>query len=182
VSEPIEAMIGLRCGEQLVVIDRGPVANFAQALHDTNPVYQDQRAAVEVGFKDVPAPPTFPFVMQHWGVRRELLDQHGIPPLPRTSFTGVADQLGPIAAVMEQLPTRLGPGLVLHAEQQFDYHRTPLVGDVLRGETTVVDVYVKPSAGRSLTFVVLETVWTDAETGEPVVTCQFTAVHQPRKT
>jgi hypothetical protein len=174
-------MVGRRCGEQIVVIDRGPVSNFALALGDRSPEYQDRRAALAAGFAEVPAPPTFPFVMQHWGVRRELLDQYGIEPVPDTAFTGVADQLGHIAAVMQELSAELGPGLVLHAEQEFAYHRTPLVGNVLRGTTTIVDVFTRPSSGRVLTFVVVETAWTDAGSDEPVVTCRFTAVHQPPK-
>jgi hypothetical protein len=172
-------MIGRFCGEQIVVIERGPASNFAKALGDSSPEYQDRQAAVDAGFAEVPAPPTFPFVMQHWGVRRELLDEYGIEPVPRTAFTGVADQLGHIAPVMQQLTDELGPGLVLHAEQEFDYHRTPMVGDVLRGSTTIVDVFTKPSTDRVLTFVVIETAWTDAASDDPVVTCRFTAVHQP---
>jgi hypothetical protein len=82
---------------------------------------------------------------------------------------------------MQELSAELGPGLVLHAEQEFAYHRTPLVGNVLRGTTTIVDVFTRPSSGRVLTFVVVETAWTDAGSDEPVVTCRFTAVHQPPK-
>jgi hypothetical protein len=49
---------GQETGTQRVVIERGPVRVFAQALGDTTDVYQDDSA---------PVPPTFPFVMPYWG-------------------------------------------------------------------------------------------------------------------
>ena len=45
-------------GTQRVVIERGPVRVFAEALGDTDDVYQQDEA---------PVPPTFPFVMSYWG-------------------------------------------------------------------------------------------------------------------
>jgi len=173
------SMIGRRCGEQIVVIDRAPVSNLAAVLDDHRAVHRDVRAARAAGFEEVPAPPTYPFVMQHWGTRPELLDEFGVEPVPPNPLSGVSDQLGHIGLVMAELMAELGPGPVLHAEQEFTYHRTPLVGDVLRGGNTITDVYRKPSGDVELTFVVIETVWTDAHTGAPVMTNRFTAVHRP---
>jgi hypothetical protein len=45
-------------GTQRVVIERGPVRVFAEALGDTDDAYQQDAA---------PVPPTFPFVMSYWG-------------------------------------------------------------------------------------------------------------------
>jgi peroxisomal enoyl-CoA hydratase 2 len=45
-------------GTQRVVIERGPVRVFAEALGDPDAVYQGDHA---------PVPPTFPFVMSYWG-------------------------------------------------------------------------------------------------------------------
>ena len=69
-------------------------------------------------------------------------------------------------------------GLILHGEQSFHYHRPVVVGDVLRGEGTIVDAYAKESKGKTMTFVVTETVWSDAESGEPVVTSRFNIIHR----
>lgn len=173
--------LGGSCGEHVVTIDRAPVQNLAAVLDDDSPLYRDSRAAQQAGFADVPAPPTFPFVMLHWGTRDELLDEYGIDPVPSNPFTGVADQLGHVGIVMAQMMTELGPGVVLHAEQHFEYHRTPVVGDVLRGTSEIVDVHTKPSHRGVLTFVVIETVWNDVTTSTAVVTTRFTAVHQPRR-
>jgi N-terminal half of MaoC dehydratase len=49
---------GQEMGTQKVVIERGPVRVFAQALGDDDDVYSGENALV---------PPTFPFVMSYWG-------------------------------------------------------------------------------------------------------------------
>jgi peroxisomal enoyl-CoA hydratase 2 len=49
---------GRETGTQKVVIERGPVRVFAQALGDDDEVY---------GGEDALVPPTFPFVMSYWG-------------------------------------------------------------------------------------------------------------------
>jgi peroxisomal enoyl-CoA hydratase 2 len=49
---------GQETGSQKVVIERGPVRVFAQALGDDDDVYSGEDALV---------PPTFPFVMSYWG-------------------------------------------------------------------------------------------------------------------
>jgi N-terminal half of MaoC dehydratase len=49
---------GQETGTQKVVIERGPVRVFAEALGDTDEVYTGEDALV---------PPTFPFVMSYWG-------------------------------------------------------------------------------------------------------------------
>ena len=60
--------------------------------------------------------------------------------------------------------------LVLHGEQEFEYHRPIVVGDVLDGEgrRSPTSTRRRPTA-RDMTFVVIETEWTDADaTGAPV--------------
>jgi len=42
----------------------------------------------------------------------------------------------------------------------------------------VVDAYQKESKGKTMTFLVTETEWTDKETGEPVVTTRFNVIHR----
>jgi hypothetical protein len=51
-------------------------------------------------------------------------------------------------------------------------------GDVLDGEGRVTDIYEKESKGAIMTFIVMETVWRDAETREPVVTERFNLIHR----
>ena len=49
---------GKPLGTTKVVIERGPIRVFAQALMDDDPAYTADGA---------PVPPTFPFVMPYWG-------------------------------------------------------------------------------------------------------------------
>jgi hypothetical protein len=49
---------GQQTGTQKVIIERGPVRVFAEALGDQDDVYRGDAA---------PVPPTFPFVMPYWG-------------------------------------------------------------------------------------------------------------------
>jgi hypothetical protein len=135
---------GQKLGTQTVVIERGPVRVFAQALGDDDPVYRQDGA---------PVPPTFPFVMPYWG----SLGEGGAAGLP-------IDRLrGPGRAILhgEQSFT-------------FHDGRWPHVGDVLTGEGEIVDVYEKDrSDGGKLEFYVTETRWSN-DAGDPVVTARFT--------
>ena len=71
--------------------------------------------------------------------------------------------------------------LVLHGEQEFTFHRTPVAGDVLDGLQTITDIYEKDTDKASMTFVVMETTWTDAATSEPVVTERFNLIARLKK-
>jgi len=158
------SVIGKQTGAYKVTVERGPVANFAGAVLDESPVYQTPTAAKAAGFAAIPAPPTFSFAMQHWGKFAE--DQ---PPDP----TGGEN---PMHKVMGELFGR--GGLVLHGEQEFEYHRPLMVGDRLVGEGRITDMYEKESKGKTMTFLVTETVWRDEKTDEPVVTERFNLIHR----
>jgi acyl dehydratase len=158
------SLIGKPTGAHRVTIERGPVSNFARALKDENPVYHDRAAAKAAGFDDIPAPPTWSFAMQFWG---RFAEQQPDDP------TGGEN---PMHTVMGQLFAK--GGMVLHGEQEFEYHRAIEVGDVLLGEGRIVDIYEKESKGRTMTFIVTETVWRDEKSGEPAVTDRFNLIHR----
>jgi acyl dehydratase len=158
------SVIGKATARSRVVVERGPVANFAAAVTDQSPIYRDPDVAGEAGFDGIPVPPTFTLAVRGWGELPEL--QHGLEPVEGS----------PLAEIMGNLMAK--GGLILHGEQSFDYHRSVLVGDVLRGEAKVVDVYEKESKSKIMTFLVIETVWTDDETGQPVVTERFNLIHR----
>jgi len=162
-DDELKKIIGKPMSKSKVVVERSAVTNFATAVCDPSPVYRDPRAAADAGLPAIPAPPTFAFVMQSWGSFPEIQ--------PEDVPTGnpMGEVLGPLMAK---------GGLVLHGEQEFEYHRPVYVGDVLSGEGTVVDAYTKESKGKTMTFVVTETVWKDDRTGEPVVTTRFNVIHR----
>src|SRR5687767_7114696 len=158
------SVIGKPTGAYKVTVERGPVANFAAAVLDENEVYQSPEAAKAAGFGAIPAPPTFSFAAQYWGKFAE--DQPADP-------TGGEN---PMHKVMGELFAQ--GGLVLHGEQEFEYHRPLLVGDTLVGEGRIIDVYEKESKGKTMTFIVMETAWRDEKTSEPVVTERFNLIHR----
>jgi acyl dehydratase len=157
-------IIGKETGRARVQVERAPLANFAKAVKDENPVYLDAQAAKDAGFESTPAPPTFGFALEFWGRYPEL--QQGLKPIEGNPMFEV------IGKLMQN------GGLVLHGEQEFVYHRPIVAGDVLRSEGKVVDAYEKESKGKTMTFVVSETVWTDDKTGEPVMTARFNLIHR----
>lgn len=162
-DEALKKVIGKPTSKSKVVIERGPVANFATAVCDPDPVYRDPQAAKEAGFDAIPVPPTFPFVMNTWGEFPEIQQAD------KPTGNPLGEVIGPLMA---------GGGIILHGEQEFEYHRPVLVGDVLVGEGKVTDAYTKESKGKTMTFIVTETVWKDDATGEPVVTTRFNLIHR----
>lgn len=149
-----------------VRISAVPVALFARAVQDRNPLYASAAAATAAGLPGIVPPPTFTFVMSHGGALPDLQPPEGtgrlMPPDADLSPDGTSEA-----------------GLYLHGEQIFEYHRTPVVGDVLEGRMRVSEEYVKQGRRGEMRMTVLETAWTDAATGEPVVTEQTLSVFLP---
>jgi len=159
----LTTIIGTPTGTTVVTVERGQVALFADAVKDPDPVYRDPRAAADAGLPGIPAPPTYPFVMGNFGVYPELQ-------------TDDAPTGNPMGAVLGPLMAK--GGLILHGEQEFTYHRPVLAGDVLEGKGMVVDAYQKESKGKTMTFVVVETAWSEQATGEPVCTSRMNIIHR----
>lgn len=160
------SVIGRTTGKWKITIERQPVTNFAKAVKDKSPVYQNAQAAQEAGFDAIPAPPTFPFAMTSWGAYPEDQPEDD----PATGGTSPVMQI--IGGLMKN------GGLMLHGEQEFTYHRPVFVGDVLVGEGKVVDLYEKESKGKTMTFLVTENVFRDEKTGEPVVSTRMNLIHR----
>jgi acyl dehydratase len=162
-EDVLKSIIGQPTGKAKVIVERGPVQHFADAVLSASPIYHDPKAAKDAGFDGIPAPPTWPFSMEFSGKFAEL--QPADAPTGNPLMTAV----GPLMAK---------GGLILHGEQEFIYHRPVQVGDVLVSEGKIVDAYQKESKGRTMTFIVSETNWRDDKTGAPVVTARFNLIHR----
>ncbi|HEY2505363.1 MAG TPA: MaoC family dehydratase N-terminal domain-containing protein [Streptosporangiaceae bacterium] len=93
-------------------VSRVKIAEFADAIGDSNPVFRDQAAAQAAGHRDVIAPPTFAIVIS--------LTAAG---------TAVADPgLG------------LNYAMVVHGEQRFSYTRPLVAGDVVTARPAITDI------------------------------------------
>ncbi|HEX4018718.1 MAG TPA: MaoC family dehydratase N-terminal domain-containing protein [Frankiaceae bacterium] len=148
-------LLGRKMPESVIIVERGPVGRFAEGVHATSPVYQSATAAADAGFNAVPVPPTFSFVAGYWGA----LAENQPPPNP-----DVAD----LASVLADL--RRDGGLLLHGEQEFQYHSPLTVGMRLHSSGVVEDVTVKEGKGGvTMTVVKIRTDLKD-DAGAPVVT------------
>src|SRR5450755_3180934 len=136
---------GRPLGTQKVMIERGPIRVFAQALMDDDPVYTGDAA---------PVPPTFPFVMPYWG----SMGVGGAAGLPIENLRGKGRAI-----------------LHGEQEFIYHGGDWPHAGDVHVGEGVISDVYEKAkSDGGKLEFYVTETTWSNERTSKPVVTTKFT--------
>jgi len=159
----LSTIIGRPTSSTVVTVERGQLGLFATAVKDESPLYRDARAAAAAGLAGIPAPPTYPFVMEHFGAFPEIQLDSGVTGNP------LAEALGPLMAK---------GGIILHGEQEFTYVRPIVAGDVLVGQGTVVDAYQKESKGKTMTFLVVETAWSDRATGEPVCTSRMNLIHR----
>lgn len=159
-----ESYIGQPTTAGVITVERATVSAFAASVLDTNPVYRNRDAATAAGFDDIPAPPTYFFSAgPNWG--RWAEEQPDDP-------TGGKN---PMAEVMGALMSQ--GGLILHGEQEFTYHRPAVVGEKLHEEGVVKDIYQKQSGERTMTFMVIETRFTDSD-GNPVVTSTMNLLHR----
>jgi hypothetical protein len=163
------SVIGTPTGAWRVVLDRAVLAKFAKSVRDTSRLYQREKVASAAGFPAVPAPPTFTFAAPYWSAFRP--DEQPADP--------TAGKGNPMHSIMGDLYAQ--GALVLHGEQEFTYHRTPVAGDVLDGLQKITDIYEKETETARMTFVVMETEWTDAATSEPVVTERFNLIARLKK-
>ena len=119
-------------------VEKGRLRTFAKAIGETDPVYFDETAAREAGYRGILAPPTFSFCfgfddpdgMKH-------LADLGIP-IPR----------------------------MLHGEETIKTHRSICSGDRVRCTRRVADIYAKKNG--ALEFVVFDTEVRDAATDQLV--------------
>lgn len=112
-------------------VEKGRLKFFAKAIGEKNPLYSDELAARAAGYKNIPAPPTFPLV----------LDLEG------PEFWPVLDLLD------------MDIGRVLHGSQEFEYLGMIYAGDIITVTSNIKDIFDKKSG--ALEFVVLENTYTN---------------------
>ncbi len=122
-----KAHIGREFPAHTVAVEAGRLRFFAKATGQTDPVYLDDGAARDAGYRGLPVPPTFLFSLE--------VEQ----PDPFAWFNSIGLDLA----------------RVLHGEQLFVYHAPACAGDVLTFASRITDVYDKK--GGALDFVVKET-------------------------
>jgi acyl dehydratase len=123
--------IGHKFPAHSVPVEASQLKFFAKSVGEDDPVYSDEVAAIEAGYRALPAPPTFVFSLS----------------LSGTDLAG------------KYLPMGVDLARLLHGEQQFEYFAPICAGDVITLESTVTDIYDKK--GGALEFAVEETTATN---------------------
>ena len=76
-DDVLATIVGTPTGKAVVTVERGHVAAFADAVKDDSAAYRDPSAAAALGLPGIPAPPTYPFVMENFGRFPELQPADG---------------------------------------------------------------------------------------------------------
>lgn len=112
-------------------VEKGRLQFFAKSIGETNPIYSDEVAAREAGYKTIPAPPTFPF----------SLDMEG-------------PELLPVLGLLKMDVSR-----ILHGTQEFEYPGMIYAGDTITVSSSIKDIFDKK--GGALEFIVMENSYTN---------------------
>jgi acyl dehydratase len=124
-----QSLIGKDLDEFPLPVERSKVREFARALLDDDPVYQDAEAAKAAGFDGIPAPLTFSAASMHFRDDLPLFAELGLD-LKR----------------------------VLHGENSWEYLAPVNVGDELVGHRRIADITTRPGKrGGEMTLVTFET-------------------------
>ena len=126
------------------LVERGKIVEFARAIRDPNPVYWDPEAAKARGLADVMAPPTFAM-------------SAGTQTPPGADPMNFLEEIG------------FDPRRILHGEQEFEFKRPILAGEVLQSRLRIADISEREGRrGGKMTMALSETIYTDGR-GEEVL-------------
>jgi acyl dehydratase len=102
-------MVGTHFPSYSFTVERGKIREFAQAIGDPNDLYFDPQKALQAGYADVTALPTFGTVVDMWG---------------GPGFSELCRDI------------KINPVKVLHGEQEYEYLGDIVAGDTLMVNTT----------------------------------------------
>ena len=125
--------IGHTFDAHTVEVEKGKIRFFAKAIGETNPIYFDEAAAQEAGYKSIPVPPTYPF-----------------------SIDLEAPEFLPMLKLLN-----MDIGRILHGSQEFEYIKPICAGDKVTCQAKILDMFDKK--GGALEFIVLEVTFTNQD-------------------
>jgi len=143
----IQDLIGKEIPPFDIPIGRGKIREFARAIGDENPIYHDAACARKSPFGATLAPPTFTTTKLFW-------------------------QTGGTTADIPDLDYRF----VLHGEEEYEYFKPVVAGDVLTGTGKIAESYEKAGKrGGKMIFVVFEFTFHNQK-GEKVLLSRSTMI------
>lgn len=143
-----KSKIGSEFPASVSKVELGRLKFFAKAVGETDPVYFDESAARQQGYKNVIAPLTYPMVID--------MDSD--------------DDLPPEVELLE-----MNIAKILHGSQSFEYFENIYAGDTITSTRKLVDIYDKK--GGALEFVVTETSYKNQD-GVLVAKAQSSLVYK----
>jgi acyl dehydratase len=133
-------------------VDKSKIRELVQALADDNPIFVDERAARAAGLPGIVGSPTFPTLFKMW------------------AEGGSAEHIRAMGGNFLRL---------LHGEEEYEYHALIQPGDVITGQTRVVDIEEKDGRSGHLDLVTMETSYRN-QRDELVVVARSTLVIRGR--
>ena len=112
------ALVGKTYDPFTFEVDAPRIAQYADAVHEENPVHRDADAAKEAGFRDVVAPPMFAVVYSAGAMGPAIWD-----------------------AIGENIPR------MVHGGQEFVWGEPVCAGDTITTEASVKEIYEKDGKG-----------------------------------
>lgn len=112
-------------------VEKGRLRFLAKAIGETNPIYTDEAAARDAGHRELPAPPTFAW----------MLDMEAADFLP---VVGLLD---------------LDIARILHGSQEFEYFGQIYAGDNITVNSRITDIF--DEKGGALEFMIIENTYTN---------------------
>jgi acyl dehydratase len=134
-----EAIVGMEFPSFEFFIERGKIKEFARAMGDKNPLYFDEELAKSMGFRSIPAPPTY-----------------------TTSFLHQVPDEDFLLRMMQDMGINVATSV--HGESEFEYLAPICAGDVLTVKMTIKDVYSKEGKrGGKMNFITAEATYTNQD-------------------
>jgi len=144
----VQDLIGKEFPPFEMPIERGKIREFAKAILDDNPIYTDLTYGANSKFKGILAPPTFTATKAFWRQGESVSERTGLDSHFR-----------------------------LHGEEEFEYHKPILAGDVLTCRSKITEAYEKPGKrGGKMTFIVSEFTFYNQKK-EKVLVSRTTTIH-----
>lgn len=141
------------------LVDRTSILRYAHAIGETDPIHFDPDAARAAGYEDVVAPPFFPYVIRMHAAH--LVPKSDLE--PDGSFAGDVPPVETTRAMAGETSIELGVPVV--------------VGDAIRLEKRISDMYEKVGRSGPMVFVTMEFTFTN-QRNELVARESFTRIYR----
>lgn len=153
-----KSKLGMEFPVYTMVVEKIKIAEFAVAValkdskNEIDPIYYDEEAAKQAGYKGIPVPPTFMTSMFFW----------------TDGLMGIVKALG------------VDLGKLLHSEEEYEYFGNIYAGDVITRKMKVVEMYERGKRDRIGRFVDVTVMETEVinQRGELVVKVRSTMIER----